>query len=65
VTCSSMKQPNPERLVVMLGIPATIIELNLQSLFGLHVYSCTYLAGTPQPHPAFGLILDSAVCQPR
>jgi hypothetical protein len=37
------------------------MELDLQSLFGLHVHSCT-----PQPPPpAFGLIYEGAIGQPR
>jgi hypothetical protein len=42
------------------------MELDLQSLFGLHVHS--RLAETPQPTPlppAFGLIYEGAVGQPR
>ncbi len=42
-----------------------IMELELKSLFGLHVHSCT--AETPQPPapPAFGLICQGASGQPR
>jgi hypothetical protein len=42
------------------------MELDLRSLFGLlctvHLYS---LAETPQPPPAFGLIYECAIGQPR
>jgi hypothetical protein len=44
------------------------IELDLQSLFGLHVHSCTHwLHETPSisTTPAFGLIYESAIGQPR
>jgi hypothetical protein len=46
------------------------MELDLQSLFGLHgdVHSCLYpLAETPQlpPPPAFRLIYEGAIGQPR
>jgi hypothetical protein len=42
------------------------MELDLQSLFGLHVHSCTHWlrADTPQT-PAFGLIYEGAIGQPR
>ncbi len=42
------------------------MEVDLQSLFGLHVYSCT-LAETPQlpPPPAFGLVYEGAISQQR
>ncbi len=44
------------------------MELDLQSLFGLHVHSCTHWLGprntTPRP-PVFGLIYEGAVGQPR
>jgi hypothetical protein len=44
--------------------------LDLQSLFGLHVHLCTAvrysLAETSYPHPpAFGLIYEGAIGQPR
>jgi hypothetical protein len=47
------------------------MELDLQSLFGLHVHSCSYWlrprnATTPlPPYPAFGLIYEGAIGQPR
>ncbi len=46
-------------------------ELELQSLFGLHVTWCTQLyslAETPETHtppPAFGLLNEGAIGQPR
>ncbi len=44
------------------------MELDLQSLFGLHVYTTAVLIGwdpaTP-PSPAFGLICEGAIGQPR
>ncbi len=44
-------------------------ELDLQSLFGLHVYSCTHWLSprnSPPPHPPhFGLIYEGAIGQPR
>jgi hypothetical protein len=40
------------------------IELDLQSLFGLHVYSCTHWL-RPHNSPAFGLIYVGAIGQPR
>jgi|688.fasta_scaffold914836_1 hypothetical protein len=33
------------------------MELALQSLFGLHVHSCTHWLRPSTPHPAFGLII--------
>jgi hypothetical protein len=44
------------------------MELDLQSLVGLHVHSCMFsLAETPQPTPppALGLIYEGAIGQPR
>ncbi len=47
------------------------MELDLQSLFGLHVHSCTHLLrprNSPPPlalPPAFGLIYESPFGQPR
>ncbi len=47
------------------------IELGLQKLFGLlcTLYSCTYWLRPPQlpppPSPAFGLIYEGAIGQPR
>jgi hypothetical protein len=44
------------------------MELDLQSLFGLHVHSCTrwLRPRNPSPHPsAFGLIYEGAIGQPR
>jgi hypothetical protein len=43
------------------------MELDLQSLFGLHVHSCTHWLRpryAPLP-PAFGLIYEGAIGQPR
>ncbi len=40
------------------------IELDLLSLFGLHVHSCTHWLRTPPP-PAFGLIYGGPIGQPR
>jgi hypothetical protein len=44
------------------------MKLDLQSLFGLHVYSCIHWLRprnpTPPP-PAFGLIYEGAIGQPR
>jgi hypothetical protein len=39
------------------------MELDLQSFFGLHVHSCAHWL-TPLP-PAFGLIYEGAIGQPR
>jgi hypothetical protein len=39
------------------------MELDLQSLFGLHVHSCTHWlrpSNPPPPPPAFGLIYEDA-----
>ncbi len=45
------------------------MELDLQSLFGLHVHSCSHWPrprNPPPPHsPAFGLIYEGAIGQPR
>ncbi len=42
------------------------MELDLRSLFGLHVHSFYSLTETPQPHPpAIGLIYQGAIGQPR
>ncbi len=45
-------------------------EIDLQSLFGLHVHSCLYLLAeswdpAPPPPPPFGLIYEGAISQPR
>jgi hypothetical protein len=43
------------------------VELDLQSLFGLHMLSCTYWLrprNSPTP-PAFGLTYEGAFGQPR
>jgi hypothetical protein len=38
------------------------MELDLHSLFGLHVYSCTYWLRAPYPPPpAFGIIYKRAI----
>ncbi len=42
------------------------MELDLQSLFGLHVYSCTYwLRPRNSPPPAFELKYEDAIGQQR
>ncbi len=44
------------------------MELDLQSLFGLHVYSCTHWLrprNPPPPPPAFGLIYEDAIDQAK
>jgi hypothetical protein len=42
------------------------MELDLQSLFGLRVHSCTdWLRPGNPPSPAFGLIYEGAIGQPR
>ncbi len=43
------------------------MQLDLQSLFGLHVHSCTHWLRprNPPPPPAFGLIYEGAIGQPR
>jgi hypothetical protein len=42
------------------------MELDLQSLFGLHVHSCTHQLRTRNPPPpSFGLIYERAIGQPR
>jgi hypothetical protein len=41
-------------------------ELDLQSLLGLHVHSCTHWLIPHNPHPpAFGLIYEGGIGQPR
>jgi hypothetical protein len=44
------------------------MEINLQSLFRLHVHSCTHWlrpSKPPPPPPAFGLIYEGAIGQQR
>jgi hypothetical protein len=43
------------------------MELDLQSLFGLQVHSCTHWLrpSNPSPPPAFGLTYEGAIGQPR
>jgi hypothetical protein len=41
------------------------MELDLQSLFGLHVLSCIYWLRPHPPPPPFGLIYEGAIGQPR
>jgi hypothetical protein len=44
------------------------IELDLQSLFRLHVHNCTYWLrprNPPPTTPLFGLIYEDAIGQPR
>jgi hypothetical protein len=43
------------------------VDLDLQSLFGLYVHSCTdwLRPHNPPPYPAFGLIYEGAIGQPR
>jgi hypothetical protein len=42
------------------------IELDLRSLFGLHVHSCTHwLRARNLPPPAFGLKYEGAIGEPR
>jgi hypothetical protein len=43
------------------------MELDLQSLFGLHVHSCTHwLRPPPKPHrPAFFLRFEGDIAMPR
>ncbi len=43
------------------------MELDLQSLFGLHVHSCIHWLRPRNlpPPPAFGLIYEGAIGQPR
>jgi hypothetical protein len=42
------------------------MDLYLQNLFGLHVHSCTHwLKPRNQPPPAFVLIYDAVIGQPR
>ncbi len=44
------------------------MELDLRSLFGLYVHSCTQLIGwgpATHPPPAFGLIYEGAFGQTR
>jgi hypothetical protein len=42
------------------------MELDPQSLFGLHVYSCPHwLRPRNPPPPPFGLIYEGAIGQPR
>jgi hypothetical protein len=40
------------------------MELDLQSLFGLYVHSCTHRLRDPAAHPPFGLVYDGAIGQP-
>jgi hypothetical protein len=51
----------------MLSAHRLNIELDLQRLFGIHVYSCTHWLrprNSPPP-PSFGLIYESAIGQLR
>ncbi len=43
------------------------MESDLQSLFGLHVHSCTHWLRprNPPPPPEFGLIYEGAIDQPK
>jgi hypothetical protein len=42
------------------------MELDLQSLFGLHVHGCTHwLWPLNPPPPAFGVIYEGTIGQPR
>ncbi len=42
------------------------MQLDFQSLFGLHVHSCNHCDPPPPTHPpAFGLIYEGAIGQPR
>jgi hypothetical protein len=44
------------------------MELDVQSLLELHVHSCSHLLrprNSPSPPPAFGLIYEGAIGQPR
>jgi hypothetical protein len=42
------------------------MKLGLQRLFGLHVHSCTHWLRPRNPHPpAFGLVYEAAIGQPR
>ncbi len=41
------------------------MELDLQTLFGIHVHSVTHWLRTLPPSPAFGLIYEDAIRQPR
>jgi hypothetical protein len=60
-----------QRGTYMIGRqPLVNMELDLQSLFGLYVHSCTHWLRSrtslpPPPHPAFGLIYENAIGQPR
>ncbi len=62
-----------KQVVEVLGYNCTIMsqlnmELDLQSLFGFHVYSCTHSLrprNAPPPPPAFGLIYEGDTGRPR
>jgi hypothetical protein len=60
-SCMHIKLPPMQRLN---------LELDLQSLFGLHVHSCAHWRKPsyyphPPPFPPFGLIYEADVGQPR
>jgi hypothetical protein len=50
-----------------LGSHRLNMEVDLQSLFGLHVHSCTHWLRPLNPTrlPAVGLIYEGAIGQPR
>jgi hypothetical protein len=55
---------------VFVSLPLRIshrfnMELDLQSLIGLHVRSCTHWLRPRNPPPAFGLTNEGAIGQPR
>ena len=56
-------------LYVVTGAVATYqrlnMELDLQSFFGIQVKSCTHCIPQPPNLPAFGLICEGAIGQPR
>ncbi len=61
----SQKVSSPEKELTVFMVEHRLnMELDLQSLFGLHVHSCTHWAETSHP-PEFGLINEGAIGQLR
>jgi hypothetical protein len=56
-----MKQPNPERFVVMLGIPAIIKELKSPKFIWAPCAQLYSLAETERLRPRHGLIYEGAI----
>ena len=50
------------RMQIARSIDRLNVELDLQSLFGLHVHSCTHWLRPRNPQrPAFGLLYEDAI----